>query len=204
MAQQRSASRKSARRQGSGSTAVGPFGCLARAGALAGLVWIGGFILFVLNLPGPASTGTRTDGVAVLTGGPGRVTRGVAVLKAGLAQRLLVSGVHPSVKPAELGAAARIPARLNSCCVDLGFEADSTRSNAEEVSAWAARHGFKTIRLVTAAYHMPRARAELEARVPADVTIVPDGVRAGLPLFAMLVEYAKFQASWVLLRVRPA
>ncbi len=204
MAQKRPTSGPRTRRQPGRPPSVGPFGCLVRAAALSVLLWISGFILFVLTLPGPASSGTRTDGVAVLTGGPSRVTRGVAVLKAGLAQRLLVSGVDPSVKPAELAAAAGIPPRLNACCVDLGFEADSTRTNAEEVSAWAARHGFKTIRLVTASYHMPRARAELQARVPDDVTIVADGVRAGLPLWSMLVEYAKFQASWVLLRVRPA
>ncbi len=204
MASERSASPRSPSRRSSGPAAVGPIGCLARTAAFALLAWIGGFVLFVLNLPGPAASGTRTDGVAVLTGGPGRVPHGVAVLVAGLAERMLVSGVHPSVKPGELGTAARIPERLNSCCVDLGFEADSTRSNAQEVSAWVAKHGFKSIRLVTAAYHMPRAQAELEARLPDDVLVVPDGVNAGLPLGAMLIEYAKFQVSWVLLRVRPA
>lgn len=204
MAQQRSRSAQSTRRRPARGSAVGPFGCLARAAALFALLWIGGFVLFVLGLPGPATPDTRTDGVAVLTGGPGRVPRGVAVLKAGLAERLLVSGVHPSVKPAELGAAAGIPDRLNGCCVDLGFEADSTRSNAVEVAGWVARHKFRSIRLVTAAYHMPRAQAELRARLPEDVVVVPDGVDAGLPLGAMLVEYAKFQASWVLLRVRPS
>lgn len=195
---------RSSRPAGGRRATVGPIGWLARLIALGALLWIGGFVLFVLGLPGPAAPDTRTDGVAVLTGGPGRVQRGVSVLMAGLAQRLLVSGVHPSVKPAELAAAARIPPRLNSCCVDLGFEAQTTRSNAEEVSAWVGKHGFRTIRLVTAAYHMPRARAELEARLPADVVVVPDGVNAGLPLGAMLVEYAKFQASWIMLRVRPA
>ncbi len=199
-----SAFARSARRRRTGVSRPGPLGWLARLLALVLLAWIGGFVLFVLRLPGPAASGTRTDGVAVLTGGPGRVLRGVAVLKAGLAERLLVSGVHPSVKPAELGAAARIPEGLIACCVDLGFEADSTRSNAGEVSAWVAKRRFRTIRLVTAAYHMPRARAELEARLPADVVVVPDGVNAGLPPAAMLVEYAKFQASWLLLRVRPA
>lgn len=204
MAEQRSGSASPRRRRQGRPQPVGPFGFLARVAAFIALAWIGGFVLFVLRLPGPAATGTRTDGVAVLTGGPGRVPQGVRVLKAGLAERLLISGVHPSVKPAELGAAARIPDRLNACCVDLGFEADSTRSNAEEVSAWVERHGFRSVRLVTAAYHMPRARAELEARLPADVVVVPDGVNAGLPLLAMLIEYAKYQASWALLRVRPA
>jgi uncharacterized SAM-binding protein YcdF (DUF218 family) len=124
--------------------------------------------------------------------------------KAGLAQRLLVSGVHPSVKPAELAEAARIPAGLAALKVDLGFKADSTRTNADEVSAWVAHNQFHSIRLVTAGYHMPRAKAEVEARLPPDVLVVADGVRTGLPLWSILVEYAKMQASWLLLRVRPA
>jgi uncharacterized SAM-binding protein YcdF (DUF218 family) len=58
--------------------------------------------------------------------------------------------------------------------------------------------------VVTAGYHMPRAQAELRARLPQDVLIVPDGVSAALPPFAMLWEYVKFIGSWATLRVRPA
>jgi uncharacterized SAM-binding protein YcdF (DUF218 family) len=181
-----------------------PLGLVVRVAAGLVLAWIGGFILFVLALPGRAAPGTRTEAVAVLSGGPGRLARGVEVLKAGLAERMLVSGVHPSVQPGELAAAAGIPEPLFACCVELGFEAESTRSNAEEVSVWVAKNRFTSLRLVTAAYHMPRARAELMARLPEGVTVVEDGVSAGLPLLPMLLEYAKFQASWVMLRVRPA
>ena len=188
------------RRPGGGPSALGWF---ARGLALAALIWIGGFVVFIFSLPGAAAEGTTTEGVVVLTGGPGRLDRGAQVLKAGLAQRLLVSGVHPSVKPKELAKAAGIPDKLASCKVDMGFQADSTRTNAVEVADWVARNKFKSIRLVTASYHMPRARAELEARLPTDVQVVTDGVRAGLPLWSMLVEYAKFQASWLILRVRP-
>lgn len=179
-------------------------GLAVRGAAALALAWVAGFILFVLSLPGHAAPGTRTEAVAVLTGGPGRLARGVEVLKAGLADRMLVSGVHPSVRPRELAETAGIPEPLFACCVELGFEADSTRSNAEEVSAWVAKNRIRTLRLVTAAYHMPRARAELQARLPEGVTVVQDGVSAGLPLLPMLVEYAKFQASWTMLRVRPA
>ncbi len=193
-------------RSGSSAKQAKPdaFGWLVRFLALGFLLWVGGFALFILQVPGPAADDVRTDGVAVLTGGPGRVARGVAVLRAGLARRLLVSGVDRAVKPGELVGAASIPRGLFACCVDLGFEADSTRSNAREVADWVEKHGFKSVRLVTAGYHMPRARAELEARLPPDVEVVADGVRAGLPPFAMLVEYVKFQAAWTLLRVRPA
>ncbi|WP_199556169.1 YdcF family protein [Sandaracinobacteroides hominis] len=171
--------------------------------ALLFLVWIGGFAVFVLNQAGPAPEGTVTDAVAVLTGGPGRLARGKDVLNAGLAKRMLVSGVDPSVRPNELAESAGFPSAMFTCCVDLGFEADSTRSNGDEVARWVERHGFRSVRLVTAGYHMPRAQAELEARLPPGVVVVPDGVRAGLPLWSMLIEYGKFQASWAMLRVRP-
>ncbi len=177
---------------------------MARISGLVFLLWAGGFILFVLAQHGPAPAGTRTDGVAVLTGGPGRLARGVEVLQAGEARRMLISGVDQSVSPRELQAAARIPPSLFRCCTDLGFRADSTRSNAEEVAEWVERHEFRSVRLVTAGYHMPRALAELDSRLPRGVTIVPDGVSAGLPLPAMLYEYAKFQVAWLRLRVRAA
>ena len=191
-------------RSGSGAKGPGILGWLARAAALALLVWILGFAVFVLAQPGPAAEGTKTEAVVVLTGGPKRVARGAAVLEAGLAQRLLVSGVDPLVKPGEFQATSGISPELFACCVDLGFQAHSTHSNAREVAAWVEEHGIRSLRLVTAGYHMPRARAELEARLPADVLVVSDGVDAGLPLGAMLMEYAKFQAAWLMLRVRPA
>ncbi|MCG2841670.1 YdcF family protein [Sandaracinobacter sp. RS1-74] len=199
MAQAKRRSRKSGPVKG-----VGFLGWLARAVALALILWVGGFVLFVLAQPGPAAEGTMTDGVVVLTGGPKRVARGAAVLEAGLAERLLVSGVDPAVTPQEFRAASGLSPGLFACCVDLGFEADSTRSNAEEVAGWVAKRKIGSLRLVTAGYHMPRAMAELEARLPADVRVVADGVSAGLPLGAMLMEYAKFQAAWLMLRVRPA
>ncbi|MGL6043302.1 MAG: YdcF family protein [Sandaracinobacteroides sp.] len=204
MAKQTSASGPTTPRRRQGRHRTSSLGWFARAAALAALVWIGGFIVFMLSLAGPAAPGNRTEGVAVLTGGPGRLARGVDVMEAGLASRMLVSGVDRSVTPGELVAATRLSPKLLACCVDLGFEADSTRSNAEEVAGWVARHKYKSIRLVTAGYHMPRARTELEARLPADVQLVPDGVAAGLPLWSMLIEYGKFQVSWLLLRVRPA
>lgn len=179
------------------------WGWLARAAAGVFLLWFAGFIAFVIMQAPPAPEGVQTDGVAVLTGGPGRLKRGVQVMQAGLAQRMLISGVDPSVRPPELAEQAGIPPRLMACCIDLGFSASSTRTNAEEVAQWVGQHRFHSIRLVTAGYHMHRAREELAARLPADIEIVPDGVSAGLPLLAMHREYAKLLGSWALLRARP-
>jgi uncharacterized SAM-binding protein YcdF (DUF218 family) len=50
--------------------------------------------------------------------------------------------------------------------VELGHAAASTRGNAVEIAAWAKQRDIATIRLVTAGYHMPRARAELRRAMP--------------------------------------
>lgn len=179
---------------------------LARSGLklLLGIAvaWALGFVGFVLALPGPAGR-VRTDGVAVLTGGPGRTHRGVAVLEAGLAGRMLVSGVDRSVSSRQFRIANGIAPDLFACCIDLGYVADSTRANATEVASWVRRHRFASIRLVTTGYHMPRARAEIRARVGPDVLIVPDAVAGERTLGQMAYEYSKFLVARFILLAYP-
>lgn len=155
------------------------------------LFWALGFALFAVTLPGPAS-GRTTDAVVVLTGGPGRVRRGLDLLEAGKAKRMLVSGVDRRVKPHELAAEYGVQAKLVDCCVDLGHESVDTRSNAEETAAWAKRRGFHSIRLVTTDWHMPRARYELSRTVDPEVVIVTDAVVSEPGLLALWKEYNKY------------
>jgi hypothetical protein len=65
---------------------------LARIAALPVLAWTLGLIWFSLTLPAPAPLAVKSDGVVVLTGGAGRFRRGLAVVEAGAARRMLVSG----------------------------------------------------------------------------------------------------------------
>ncbi|RYY27998.1 MAG: YdcF family protein [Sphingomonadales bacterium] len=133
----------------------------------------------------------KTDGIVVVTGGPGRIDRGLEVLRAGDAKRLLVSGVDPDVRPGEFAAQYKIDRRLFASSIDLGWQAVDTRSNADETSKWVERHKYKTVRLVTSDWHMPRAKLELSHQLP-DVEIVGDGV-ASHPGFGMLFrEYHKY------------
>lgn len=158
--------------------------------AIVGLfLW---FAWFVLAVPGPLGTGVRTDGIVVLTGGPKRVARGIELMQAKAAKRMLISGVDPAVRPVELAVEYKVPKELFDCCVDLGREAVDTRSNAEETAAWIRRNKYKSVRLVTATDHMRRAQVELEARLDRDVEIVPDGVPVDRPLQPMLREFAKY------------
>ena len=54
---------------------------------------------------------------------------------------------------------------LFGCCVDLGRESVDTRSNAEEVARWVDKRKFRSVRLVTTDWHMPRARFEISRQL---------------------------------------
>lgn len=166
---------------------------LARLLALPLLGWALGFIWFSLSLPVAAPLSVKSDGVVVLTGGAGRFRRGLAVVEAGSARRMLVSGVGRTTTRKQLAAAFEIDiGRLRT--TDLGYAAQDTRSNAEETAAWVARHGFTSIRLVTSAGHMRRARLELARVLPAGVTVLPDAVPSEPKAPGLAFEYSKWLA----------
>ena len=170
---------------------IGPLGWIARFGAVAALAWLGGFLWFSLTLPDPAPITAKTDAVVVLTGGAGRLARGLAVLEAGSAQRMLVSGVDRNTNRTALAAAADSP-KSRFATTDLGYEAIDTRSNAEETARWTAKHRFATIRLVTSAGHMRRARLELSRVLPPMVLVIPDAVPTQPKAPSIATEYSKY------------
>jgi uncharacterized SAM-binding protein YcdF (DUF218 family) len=164
------------------------------------LAWALGFAIFMLSLGKPLD-GQRTDGIVVLTGSSGRIERGLAVLRSGDAKRMLVSGVDPDVRPGEFAAQYKIDRQLFARAIDLGWQAVDTRSNADETAKWVRKHGYKTVRLVTSDWHMPRARLELSHALGGDAEVIGDGVRSHPP-FAMLVrEYHKYLVRRVALLV---
>ena len=158
------------------------------------LLWIAGFVAFMLTLPDPAPLDEKTDGIVVLTGGPGRLARGVEVLREGSAERLLVSGVDPVVRPVDLATELEVDQRLFECCIDLGKRAADTAGNGAEIAAWARTRGYSSLRVVTAADHMPRALIELERRLENRVRILPDAVPVAGGIKSLLREYTKFSA----------
>ncbi|OYW23374.1 MULTISPECIES: YdcF family protein [unclassified Sphingomonas] len=158
---------------------------------LIAIAWLLGFAWFMAFLPGPLDN-RRTDAIVVPTGGAGRIDRGIALMQAGAAKRMLVTGVAPGVRPVDLAIEYRTSPKLFACCIDLGREAVDTRSNAEETRDWVRRHGYKSVRLVTADWHLRRARLELTYALGPDVRVEGDGV-AGAPRFLLLLaEYDKY------------
>jgi len=164
--------------------------------ALLFVVWALGFFWFAAFLPGRAG-GEQTDAIVVLTGGPGRIDRGLEVLRGHKAKQLLVTGVYNDVKPREFAAEYNVDRKLMDCCITLGFVALDTRGNAAETADWVAERKVRSLRLVTTDWHMRRAALELSARLPAGVEIVEDAVPSQPSLRILFLEYHKLIARFV-------
>ena len=130
-----------------------------------------GFPIFVWSLARTSADPAPADAIVALTGGSERLSAALELLDREKGGRLLISGVHAETKREELFAAVGQLSQRATCCVDLGRGAESTIGNATETALWVEQHGFKSIIVVTATYHMPRSLLELNATMPG-VTLV--------------------------------
>lgn len=179
---------------------------LCLVGGIAGGV---GFFVFADTVRSLAPMDdSRADAIVVLTGDEDRIATGMRLMVEGRAQRLLISGVHPTTrKPTELnrridGADAARRAVLR-CCVDIGHDALNTSGNAEEARRWVRANGFRSVIMVTSGYHMMRSRTEFARAMP-DIEVVSYPVRTGRNLQLdtwwqhwpttrlLMAEYVKF------------
>ncbi len=154
------------------------------AGILA-VLWAAGLFKFAALVPDRvADTTTRTDGIVVLTGGSRRLGEGLELLSRGLAKKLFVSGVYRGVDVRKLLQIVKRNPRELETRISIG-NATNTAGNALETTAWMAARNYNSLRLVTAAYHMPRSLLEFRHAM-SSMTLVPH------PVFP---EYVK-QARW--------
>lgn len=164
---------------------------IARLLAFLALIWIAGFGWFAMFLPQPLD-GRASDAIVVLTGGAGRIDRGLTLLRDGAAKRMFISGVDRSVRPVELAARYKVSTKLFDCCITLGREAIDTRSNGLETAQWLSRRGYRSVRLITTDWHMRRAAFELRQALPKDVELVYDAVPSRPSLRVLVKEYNKY------------
>ena len=139
------------------------------------LLWLAGLVWFAERVSHLAPQPGATDAIVVLTGGSERVAEGVALLAEGSARLLFVSGVPEGVTgEAVLNGAGAGPGALLPRIV-FGHSAQDTAGNAAETAQWARREGVRSLRLVTANYHMPRSLIEFRRAMPG-VAILPHPV----------------------------
>ena len=123
----------------------------------------------------PAHNNPHADGIVVLTGEGRRIAEGARLLDEGRAQRMLISGVFRRTGKKALLDISGLAEDKFDCCVDIGYAALDTAGNANETRAWATSHGYDSLIVVTASYHMPRSLAELSLALPA-TRLVPHPV----------------------------
>jgi uncharacterized SAM-binding protein YcdF (DUF218 family) len=147
------------------------------------LLWIGGLGIYVFSIPQHViDDHTQTEVIVVLTGGRERLKTGFQLLCSHRAKMIFISGVNPEETFKTL--LKTIDIQGINCPLDrdqlvssthLGYTAKNTKENAEETAAWVKQMGITSLRLVTAAYHMPRSLMELRYLLP-QTTIIPHPV----------------------------
>lgn len=174
------------------------------------VIWGVGLLAFVdrTSRSIPAAEPQSANAIVVLTGASTlRLETGLKLLQAGKGERLLVSGVNPQATRDDIQDVTKAGQRLYNCCVDLGFSATDTVGNGRETAAWADQHGYDSLIVVTAAYHMPRAMLVLRAAMP-DVRLTPYPVattspdldhwwRHSIDVRRVILEYDKYLAVLV-------
>ena len=177
------------------------------------LLWVAGLVWFATP-PAAETRVTPTDAIVVLTGGSLRLQSGIDLLREGKGRVLFVSGVNAGTDLDELlRASGNAPQRL-TCCILLGHLAENTHGNARETALWMRQRGYRSLRLVTAWYHMPRSLVEFRRAMP-EISIIahpvfPAAAEPGRPsawhreAALLLGEYDKYLAALFRLAFDPA
>ncbi len=172
------------------------------------VIWAAGLFAFAdrIDRSTPAAEPPPADGVVALTGAGSneRIAAGVSLLANGKAKRMLVSGVNRDATREDVRAVSGAVRRLYDCCVDLGFTANDTIGNARETAEWVKAMRYRSLIVVTADYHMPRAMLELRSTLPAtrlqpypvatSVVTAHRWWRTSGGFRLMVVEYSKYLA----------
>ncbi len=176
---------------------------LARIVATGVLCWAIGFVWFLDLTTRITEPPPQVDGIVALTGGAGRVEAALHLLATDQADKLLVTGIGGNTDLSTLGRLAGLDLSPLAARITLGRYAASTRGNAVETAAWATRNHLRSLIVVTATYHMPRALTELRRTLPG-IALFPlavqppagDGDRAAAEhrpsLRLQLEEYCKY------------
>jgi len=144
----------------------------------------------------------KADGIVALTGGDGRVSEAMALLAEKDAPALLISGAGRGTYLGDFTVDDAAATTRYAGAITIGHMAATTRGNALETAAWAKARHMRTLLIVTADYHMPRAIFVIGQRLP-EVELVGVPVRppamshmASLATWRVLaVEYSKYLAA---------
>ena len=145
-----------------------------------------------------------TDGIAVLTGGKGRINLGLDLLNKDKNLKLIISGVDKKVSRASI-----IPNNLeNINNITLDKESESTFQNALVIKRWIQKHKLQKVTVITSYYHMPRSMLLMKLLSP-NINFYPYPVKKKISkkislkksmiyYFFLIEEYIKYLMSYLI------
>ena len=128
---------------------------------LAGLLW---WTLFLFNtfpkqyyLRDFSNTDQFT-GIVVLTGGKGRIEKGLELIKNTNADKLFITGVVSLPNFEKKYGVKTFNSDLFECCISFDDRATNTHENIVETVKWlSSNSNIKNIIIVSSYYHLPRS-----------------------------------------------
>jgi uncharacterized SAM-binding protein YcdF (DUF218 family) len=124
-------------------------------------------------LPPVSGDGVATvhaDAIVVLTGGRGRAEEGIKLLRSGVADILILSGVDRAASVDSIYAETKL-SKETRVRIILEKNSTSTHLNAVEVGKIMNERGLKSMVLVTSGYHLKRARTIFDRVMPPGINI---------------------------------
>ncbi|MFY9589373.1 YdcF family protein [Rickettsia endosymbiont of Halotydeus destructor] len=139
------------------------------------VMWVGGFAYYFYTINSYKTNNTITNGIAVFAGGGRRIETAIALLKAGYAPILFITGITSQdqlrnlLKENEVREEQVIYAPNNIM---------SEEDYAKKTTDFIVANNLTSLRLVTSAYNMPIALKELTKAMPLNrqVYVIPHSV----------------------------
>lgn len=163
--------------------------------------WCVGFLVYlvvVFNIA-PPNPLPPADGIVALTGGDDRIGEALSLLARHEAPLMLISGVAKGTYLGDFTEDDQLAATDYASDITVGHIATTTHQNGLETAIWARAHHMRSLVIVTADYHMPRALLEIHRALPGAQLIPypvrPPAMRQRLTSGTLLLlaeEYSKY------------
>ena len=127
------------------------------------LFLIYGFVIFLNKIHyNQVRFNYKTDGIAVLTGGTGRIKLGLELFNKNKNLKLIISGVDRKVSDKSI-----IPNNLiNKHNITIDKDSESTYQNAKIINKWTSKCKLQNVTIITSYYHMPRSMMLIQSLSP--------------------------------------
>jgi uncharacterized SAM-binding protein YcdF (DUF218 family) len=144
-----------------------PRPCLSKwqwIGLLSSFVMTGyglGFAVFVGGLPTPFTTPpSGLQGLAVFTGGAGRVETALRLVQNGFRGPVLISGINPTSRLVDMEelAGLKMPLDEGQRAQVMLDGAQTTKENLQSLNLWATTTEVSEVGVITSTYHAARVK----------------------------------------------